>query len=170
MSQQAIYLIRAANGLHKIGVSSFPFARFRDLRIASPVALSLIHVSWPYDAAKVERVLHERFQAKCHHGEWFSLAKKDVKQITSEYPAGESIEEQGKSPFDKFVERVRRKALLSRKTFFIFKDPFDETGSFRCALTTTKIPRAHRLATVTCAGGVHFNRPRQRSDHAAHAE
>jgi hypothetical protein len=63
------YLIRAANGLVKIGCSAEPERRFHALSTMSPVALELVALCpGGYSA---ERYLHDRFREHRSHGEWF---------------------------------------------------------------------------------------------------
>jgi hypothetical protein len=80
-----VYLIRAENGLTKIGHSSNIEKRLLDLQIASPVPLKLLHYWLIADASNVESALHQRFAAKRKHGEWFDLDDEDITAIVDEY-------------------------------------------------------------------------------------
>ena len=77
----AVYLIRAENGLCKIGRACNAEARFRGLQTMSPIPLKLIHLILNGKTAKVERLLHKRFASSRHHGEWFALNDADVEFV-----------------------------------------------------------------------------------------
>lgn len=74
-----IYLIRAANGLVKIGLSSDVSRRFSQIDSASPVALELLRSAFVSNAPDLERLLHKMFSKKRQRGEWFLLNDEDVK-------------------------------------------------------------------------------------------
>jgi len=67
-----VYFIgQAGTGLVKIGASGVPLRRLTALRAASPVPLVLLGSIPSDDCLHAERMLHHRFRASRHHGEWF---------------------------------------------------------------------------------------------------
>lgn len=77
----SVYLLRADNGLFKIGRSVVPESRAAELQTASPVAISLIHVISTSDCVELERLLHVHFSGRRVRGEWFELSPGDVELI-----------------------------------------------------------------------------------------
>lgn len=78
-----IYVIKAATGQYKIGLSTDPTRRFLSLNTASPVELTLLH-TFPANHAKIaEEVLHSDFASKRVKGEWFALDEDDVAWLCS---------------------------------------------------------------------------------------
>lgn len=73
-----VYVLQADNGLHKIGLSKNVEARVRGLMSSSPVALTVRYVLVTSQRAAIESRLHERFQDKRQHGEWFNLDPSDL--------------------------------------------------------------------------------------------
>lgn len=80
-----LYLIRAENGLVKIGISCDVEKRLVSLNTASPVELRLLFFLEPTDARKTERNLHVRFAKKRVKGEWFNLSDGDISWIRNNY-------------------------------------------------------------------------------------
>jgi hypothetical protein len=75
-----VYLIRAENGLIKIGRSADPAERL--LQFSSlPVAVELIHQIATNDMAWLEAELHAEYASQRVRGEWFSLSPADVKAL-----------------------------------------------------------------------------------------
>ena len=73
-----VYLIKATNGLIKIGIAKNVAQRLRQLDNMSPVPLELLHTIETKNARELEGELHERFALKRVRGEWFSLANPDI--------------------------------------------------------------------------------------------
>lgn len=73
-----VYLIKATNGLIKIGIAKDVAQRLRTLDNMSPVPLDLLHVIETKNARELEGELHERFALKRIRGEWFSLTTADM--------------------------------------------------------------------------------------------
>lgn len=75
-----VYLIAASpEGPCKIGVSSDPRRRLRQLQTAHPEKLQLWHQE-PYDGARadlVEAMVHRTLSHKRTRGEWFSITVED---------------------------------------------------------------------------------------------
>lgn len=81
-----VYIIEAANGLFKIGITVGTIEhRLQGLQSQSPIDLSLVMTIETNNALRLEQALHQRFQEKRHHGEWFSLDKNDVEAIYKQY-------------------------------------------------------------------------------------
>lgn len=73
-----VYLVRAENGLHKIGRSKNLANRIKGLRSSSAVFCELIHSFRSLNSRAAERLLHDRFSASRKQGEWFGLEIADV--------------------------------------------------------------------------------------------
>lgn len=86
---KALYLIKADNGLTKIGKAACPHSRFGEIKNASPIPILLIHTALVDNADALERELHDLFTHKRSHGEWFKLSDQDIAEIASRYPAVE---------------------------------------------------------------------------------
>ncbi len=80
-----VYLIRAGNGLTKIGISYDIQKRLNMLNTASPVELSLIFFFEPSNAVKTEKYLHIKFDKKRVKGEWFNLSDSEIEWIRLNY-------------------------------------------------------------------------------------
>jgi len=76
-----VYLIRAENGLVKIGKTSDFEARFKIFDFVSPVNLELIHLIKTQCADEVEKRLHGLYKAKKVKREWFALSAEDIQTI-----------------------------------------------------------------------------------------
>jgi hypothetical protein len=75
-----VYLIRAENGLVKIGCSGHPAKRVRELAIG-PLAVELFHQIATDDMAWLEGQLHHRHREKRSRGEWFRLEENDLLEL-----------------------------------------------------------------------------------------
>ena len=78
-----VYLVRAENGLHKIGIAANARERFLGIRSQSPAPVALEFCMRCPRALEIERALHSRFVSKRHHGEWFDLSEDDVEYVKS---------------------------------------------------------------------------------------
>ena len=79
-----IYVIAAANGLFKIGLTTTTVEkRLYSLETMSPVPLTLIHSIESDQVRSVERLVHEKFDEKRKRGEWFELSHDDVNWFQS---------------------------------------------------------------------------------------
>lgn len=78
-----VYVVRADNGLFKIGRSLNATRRVRKLTVQLPYGIDLVHIIPTQDMVGLERHLHERFDAKRKRGEWFELTVEDVAWIAA---------------------------------------------------------------------------------------
>jgi len=78
-----VYLIRADNGLYKIGQTVNIERRLAALRRMSAVGLVLVHMIQTTDPHHVEAALHAQFKHCRVVGEWFRLSAGDVAVITA---------------------------------------------------------------------------------------
>lgn len=76
-----IYVIKAQNGLFKVGITKDPLIRFKSIYANSPIDVSLLFCIECQDSLKIEREIHAKFSSKCHHGEWLALSDDDVLYI-----------------------------------------------------------------------------------------
>jgi len=76
-----VYLIRATNGLVKIGIAKNVERRLQQLDNMSPVPLRLIAAMETKHARILESELHELFSSKQVRGEWFDLNDEDIMRI-----------------------------------------------------------------------------------------
>jgi len=76
-----VYLVRAENGLVKIGKTVDIVSRFASLNSGSPLALRLITICRTPFAGDLEKHLHTSYKHKRVRGEWFSLSEEDIISI-----------------------------------------------------------------------------------------
>ena len=76
-----VYIIKAENGLYKIGKSITPTSRISTLRTASPVDVQMYRIFKSSDYHYAEEVLHDQFSEKRERGEWFRLSEEDLKYL-----------------------------------------------------------------------------------------
>jgi hypothetical protein len=78
-----VYLIRAENGLYKIGKAKDVSARMQPFSVHFPMKWELIHSVKSDDYSYTEEFLHLKFADKRDVGEWFRLTPADVAYITA---------------------------------------------------------------------------------------
>lgn len=106
-----IYIVRDANGLLKIGISSNPTARLATLRTASPVPLAFEYIgALRSDGYAIEAKAHDILSRHRLSGEWFDCAPEVAVGAISAaaHSLGELI---AAVPFDMIDEVVRITAL-----------------------------------------------------------
>lgn len=86
MRHFSVYLVKAENGLTKIGVSRDPKKRFDGLCTMSPIDLELIFYASSLWGRRLEKHFHERFKDKRIKGEWFNLDDEDIESIKAKCP------------------------------------------------------------------------------------
>ena len=71
-----IYIVRAANGFHKIGISNNPNRRAEAIATSSPFAVQLAHhvECDPNLARRIEMRAHALLKTKRVNGEWFDCS------------------------------------------------------------------------------------------------
>jgi hypothetical protein len=79
-----VYIVESEAGFVKIGVSSNPSRRIKELRTASPEMLELLDCAPKTRPEYVEEELHSMFSSGRKHGEWFNLKNKEKKQLLKE--------------------------------------------------------------------------------------
>lgn len=79
---QFIYMIRCGQYI-KIGIALRPKQRMRDLQVASPHKLILVHAWLTYHAKRDERRLHHSLKQYHIRGEWFELPDEIVCNLMS---------------------------------------------------------------------------------------
>ena len=78
-----VYLIRAENGLYKIGKAKNITARLKPFGVDFPMKWDLVYSFSSGDYSLAEEALHRRFADKRGIGEWFQLLPEDVAYIMS---------------------------------------------------------------------------------------
>lgn len=87
-----VYLIKAENGLIKIGKTVDIRQRFRTLYTMCPVKLELVAFLETELADELEIRLHSEFSDKRVKGEWFALSSEDVRAIVQQHGFDEQTE------------------------------------------------------------------------------
>ena len=79
-----VYLIENThNHYTKIGVSTNPSRRLRQLQTGNDSILQLIGTIKVEDAFKVEKLLHKSYTQKRVYGEWFAISADDLRVLSS---------------------------------------------------------------------------------------
>ena len=76
----AIYLIKSAGNV-KIGYSKNPWKRYRQLCTGAASPMALVMTLYCYDARRVEAWLHNHFNERRLHGEWFRVGVSEVMSV-----------------------------------------------------------------------------------------
>jgi hypothetical protein len=76
-----VYVVRARNGLCKIGRAKNLFERIKQIEDVSPIPVILIAAFETEDYSELEISIHMKYAHKRHHGEWFKLTLEDIVNI-----------------------------------------------------------------------------------------
>jgi hypothetical protein len=76
-----IYILKAENGLYKIGKSKNPGSRINSIRTSSPVKLEVYKVFLSSEYNRQEKHLHRMFANLRELGEWFRLTDEELETI-----------------------------------------------------------------------------------------
>jgi len=76
-----IYILRADNGVYKIGQTTQLDDRIKQLGIQLPYELELVHAVGTDHVLSAEQLLHKRYASKRQKGEWFALSDEDIEEI-----------------------------------------------------------------------------------------
>lgn len=68
----SVYVVRCQE-YYKIGRSTVPYERAKQIQVDSPHPVELIHVMPNQNRLRAEKYLHHRFATHRHAGEWFAL-------------------------------------------------------------------------------------------------
>lgn len=77
----SVYLLRAENGIYKIGRGCDVLRRIRGIQTLSPIPITTVCIIESFDSFEMECQLHTRFKSQRLHGEWFALTPEDVEYI-----------------------------------------------------------------------------------------
>lgn len=78
-----VYVLKADNGLYKIGKSKDPSGRIKSLYTASPAKLEIYRIFLSSDYHAAEEALHEEFKDYREVGEWFRLPQVELDSLNS---------------------------------------------------------------------------------------
>ena len=78
-----IYILKADNGLYKIGKAKHVDSRVTYLGVKIPMHIELLHSFESSDYTCAELHLHEKFKDKRDVGEWFKLDEDDISSLLS---------------------------------------------------------------------------------------
>ena len=96
-----IYLAQASQTQWcKIGMSKQPYKRMQTLQVGSPLEIILLHRIYTFDAIKLEKALHEYYDAYRLRGEWFDLPLECIKEFPAVANQIDAEIEQDCLPFD----------------------------------------------------------------------
>jgi hypothetical protein len=76
-----IYILKAANGLYKIGKTQNLNSRIKTIRTASPVKIEVYRVFQSTEYSKIEIHLHRLFSDFREIGEWFRLTNAELETV-----------------------------------------------------------------------------------------
>lgn len=76
-----VYILRAQNGLFKIGKTKDPKARFESIKTSSPERVEVYRVFLSSDYSETEARLHRLFSEFRELGEWFRLTDDELAAI-----------------------------------------------------------------------------------------
>lgn len=76
-----IYVLKAENGLYKIGKTKNVKKRISAIKTASPVKIEIHLLFQSSDMNKAEGMLHEMFSEFREIGEWFRIGEKEFQRI-----------------------------------------------------------------------------------------
>jgi predicted translin family RNA/ssDNA-binding protein len=76
-----VYLIRAENGLYKIGKAKNISKRLQPFSVSFPMKWELVYSFQAKDYTYTEQLLHSKYHSKRDVGEWFRLTTEDVEYI-----------------------------------------------------------------------------------------
>jgi hypothetical protein len=82
----AVYVLRADNGLVKIGCSRDVVSRVRALQTMSPVPIQLVHVFEHDQYRALESALHRQYHHRRRQGEWFELDDDELRALIEDGP------------------------------------------------------------------------------------
>lgn len=83
---QALYLMRREDGLWKIGISGAPYKRASQIHsqlktLGFPMGIEVVAFEYGPNAAKLEKMLHAKYDRYREHGEYFGLPATEVEYV-----------------------------------------------------------------------------------------
>lgn len=80
-----VYLLKADNGLTKIGMTKELGQRMTHFTTKLPYGIEMIATIKTNDYRELESVLHDKFSKVRKNGEWFDLSDSDIEYVKSKY-------------------------------------------------------------------------------------
>lgn len=76
-----IYLLKSENGKYKIGRTTQPVSRIKQIQSNTPFKIQLVHLFEVRKARKIEKEIHAIFKEFLIAGEWFELPPSAVREF-----------------------------------------------------------------------------------------
>jgi len=81
-----IYVLKADNGMCKIGQTTNLNKRIKQLGIQLPYELEVACTVWTDHVVIAEQILHKHYKEKRAKGEWFALTEENIAEIRAKNP------------------------------------------------------------------------------------
>jgi len=148
-----VYLMKCAD-FYKIGISTNPKARAKDLQTSNPLKVELIATKYTRKASKYESQLHSTYSGKRVRGEWFRLSSKDLSDLKKSGFDFDLISS-AKDNFNYILGILTKRYGVGVKDFF----PRYKAQGKRCALSllvSDKVFYVYKSEILNWLNGTYF--------------